>query len=169
MCCENVWKRIVPFALALAVGLLGVSILQKVSFADKNQLNVKSVNKITYCKRGEGVSPGMGKGFSTNLDKESSDLDKESLDNSRLVQIISKPRANYSSQARANQTQGTVKLRVDFQANGQIGDVTPVNYLPDGLTEEAIEAAKQIKFKPAAVNGEPISVTKQVEYSFTIY
>jgi TonB family protein len=65
--------------------------------------------------------------------------------------------------------QGTVALRVVFTASGQIGSVSPVKGLSDGLTEQAIAAAKEIKFEPAKKNGVPQTVTKQVQYSFTIY
>lgn len=85
------------------------------------------------------------------------------------VKIIAKPRANYTDQARQNQVQGTVTLRVTFSANGQIADISPVSGLSYGLTEQAIAAARSIKFEPAKKNGVPYTVTKQVQYSFTIY
>lgn len=85
------------------------------------------------------------------------------------MKIVAKPRANYTDTARQNQVQGTVTLRVTFLANGQIGSISPVSGLPYGLTEQAIAAARSIKFEPQMVNGEPKSVTKQVQYSFTIY
>jgi TonB family protein len=85
------------------------------------------------------------------------------------MKIVSKPRANYTDTARQNQVQGTVTLRVTFLANGQIGSISPVSGLPYGLTEQAIAAARSIRFEPQMVNGNPVAVTKQVQYSFTIY
>jgi TonB family protein len=85
------------------------------------------------------------------------------------LKIISKPRANYTDAARQNQIQGTVTLRVTFLESGHIGSVSPISGLPDGLTEQAMAAAAQIRFEPANKNGEPITVTKSVQYSFTIY
>jgi len=85
------------------------------------------------------------------------------------VKIIAKPKALYSDPARQNQVQGTVRLRVTFSANGQIAGISAVSGLPYGLTEQAIAAARAIKFEPAKKNGVPISVTKQVEYNFTMY
>jgi TonB family protein len=166
MCCKIFWKRIVPFALALMFGLLAVNILQKVNPASKTLENLKPVNKIIYSERGTGASSCFGNKFDTNLNNESS---KTSRSGSNNVQIISKPRANYTDAARQNNIQGTVTLRVVFLANGQIGDVSPVNSLPHGLTKEAMSAAKQIRFEPAMENGIPQSVVKQVQYSFTIY
>jgi hypothetical protein len=60
-------------------------------------------------------------------------------------------------------------LRVTFLASGQIGGIASVNGQPYGLTEQAIAAARQLKFEPAKRNGVPQTVIKQVQYSFTLY
>lgn len=83
--------------------------------------------------------------------------------------IISKPRANYTDAARQNQVTGVVRVRVTFLPSGAIGSVTPLNSLPYGLTEQAISAAKQIRFEPQKSNGSPVAVTKVIEYSFSIF
>jgi TonB family protein len=85
------------------------------------------------------------------------------------LKIIAKPRAQYTDEARQNQVQGTVVLKVTLLANGSIGSVVPVTRLGYGLTEKAIAAARQIQFEPKKVNGVPVSVTKTVEYNFNIY
>lgn len=85
------------------------------------------------------------------------------------ARIILKPRSNYTEAARKNQVQGKVVLKVTFQANGAIGDVTVVSGLKFGLTEEAIKAARRIVFIPPQRDGVRYSVTKWVEYTFTIY
>ena len=85
------------------------------------------------------------------------------------VKIISKPRPGYTDSARVNNIQGTVVLRVTFLANGQVGGVSVVKGLPNGLTEQAIAAAKGIRFEPAKKGGTPYAVNKNVEYSFTIF
>ena len=85
------------------------------------------------------------------------------------IKIIAKPHPNYTVEARANFIEGDVLLRVVFLAKGKIGNITPVKELPFGLTEQAIEAARQIKFEPMIKNGQATTVVKQVQYSFTIY
>ena len=85
------------------------------------------------------------------------------------IKFISKPKASYTDQARTNQIQGTVRLRVTFSASGQIGSISPVSGLPYGLTEQAIAAARQIRFEPAKRNGVAIPTTAVVEYNFNIY
>jgi tetratricopeptide (TPR) repeat protein len=85
------------------------------------------------------------------------------------VKIISKPRAGYTDAARASQTQGTIKLAVEFGADGDIKAVFPFQTLPDGLTENCVESVKKIKFEPATKDGKAYSVIKIISYSFTIY
>jgi len=41
--------------------------------------------------------------------------------------------------------------------------------LPYGLTEQAIAAAKSIRFEPAKKDGVAITKIKQIDYSFTLY
>ena len=88
---------------------------------------------------------------------------------STALKIISKPRALYTDTARQSQVQGTVRLRVTFLASGQVGSISTISGLGGGLTEQAISAAKQLRFEPAKVNGIAKNVTKQVEYNFTLY
>ena len=83
--------------------------------------------------------------------------------------IISKPRAAYTDAARTNQVTGSVLLKVTLLASGQVGSITPVRRLPHGLTEQAIAAARLIRFEPKKVNGQPVSVVITVDYGFTIY
>ncbi len=85
------------------------------------------------------------------------------------LKIVAKPRPGYTEDARKNGTQGTVVLRVTFLANGQIGPISTVRGLPNGLTEQAIAAARRISFEPPKRNGIPSAITRTIEYSFTMY
>lgn len=85
------------------------------------------------------------------------------------IKIISKPSAKYTDAARQNQVTGVVRLKITFLASGAVGNISPVSGLPYGLTEQAISAARQIKFEPQKKNGSAVAVTKTIEYSFTIY
>lgn len=91
------------------------------------------------------------------------------LNNTNNLQITGKPRAEYTDLARFYQVEGTVTLRVTFLADGNIGEIKPETKLPFGLTINAVNAAKQIKFLPPTKDGVPYSVTKRVHYSFTLY
>lgn len=85
------------------------------------------------------------------------------------VKILSKPSVKYTDEARKNGTQGTVVLRVTFLANGSIGPISTVRGLPNGLTEQAIAAARSIRFEPARQNGIPRQSVIPIEFSFRIY
>ena len=85
------------------------------------------------------------------------------------LKITAKPKAQYTDAARAQDVQGVVRLKIALLANGSVGSITPINELPFGLTEQAIAAARQIKFEPRRVNGVPQTAIVTFEYSFTIY
>ncbi len=85
------------------------------------------------------------------------------------LQILSKPKATYTDAARTNNVQGSVRLKFTLLASGAVGSITPVTRLPHGLTEQAIAAARQIRFKPKMINGVPQSVVVTFYYVFNIY
>jgi TonB family protein len=85
------------------------------------------------------------------------------------AQIFEKPKPSYTDSARQNNIQGTVTLRVVLSANGSIGKISPVRGLSHGLTEQAIAAAKRIRFTPAMKDGRAVSVAVTVEYNFSVY
>ncbi len=85
------------------------------------------------------------------------------------IKILSKPRPGYTDSARQANIQGTVILRVTFLGSGGIGSISTVKGLPNGLTEQAIAAARRINFDPAKRDGIGQTVTKQIEYTFSIY
>ncbi len=165
MRCKTFWQRIVPFAVTLVFGFLAGNILHE------EQTDTKSLENINFHKQtsysGDGTGYGSCKG--TRFGKSNSDKSSISHSKTKPLQIISKPRPVYTDAARQNQIQGTVALRVTFTASGEIGGVSPVSNLPYGLTEQAILAARGIRFEPAEKNGTPQTVTKQVQYNFTIY
>lgn len=83
--------------------------------------------------------------------------------------ITSRPKPNFTELARVYSVSGTVLLRVTFGADGRIGAITPFRRLPFGLTESAIKAAEQIQFRPRIESGKPVTTSRTVEYSFTLY
>ncbi|HXH71099.1 MAG TPA: TonB family protein [Pyrinomonadaceae bacterium] len=125
---------------------------------------------------GSGVGDGTGSG--TGSGREGAGVKSppppppkkaEPVGPTTAVVITAKPRPGYTNEARQNQFTGTVTLRVTFLASGQIGSISPISGQPYGLTEQAIAAARQIRFEPAKKNGVPQTITKQVQYSFTLY
>lgn len=85
------------------------------------------------------------------------------------MKILSKPGPIYTESARVNQVQGVVTLRAVFSASGQVTNISVLKGLPNGLSEQAIAAARQIKFIPAMKDGRAVSVSMVVEYNFNLY
>lgn len=113
-----------------------------------------------------GNGPGGGGGNPPPVRTPTPKPTPEVVVASEPLRIISKPRANYTEAARTAQVTGTVVLKIVFNANGSIGGITVVKGLPYGLTETAISAARQIRFEPATRNGQPVSVSRPIEYAF---
>ncbi len=82
--------------------------------------------------------------------------------------ILYREKAKYTDEARKAGIGGNVTLRVVFGDDGNVRDIKVIRGLPFGLTEQAIIAAKKIRFEPAYKNGEPISVRGNLEFSFNI-
>jgi TonB family protein len=85
------------------------------------------------------------------------------------ARVLSKPEPVYTEAARSKRVIGTVVLRCVFTAEGAVTHCLIVKALPLGLTEQAIGAAKQVKFVPAMVDGRPVSMYIQMEYNFNLY
>lgn len=100
-------------------------------------------------------------------DQSSKDVDlpgSESL--STRAQIIRKPTPEYTEEARRNQTSGTIVLFTMFDVDGTVKAIVPIVSLPNGLTEQAIIAARGVKFNPASKNGKPVPQFIRIEYNF---
>ena len=116
---------------------------------------------------GSGFGTGNGGGTGTGTDGEAPPTRPVGV--TQKYKILAKPRADYTNLAREKVVQGTVRLKVVFLASGQIGSISSISGLPYGLTEQAIAAARQIRFEPAKRNGVPVSSSVTLEYGFTIY
>lgn len=82
---------------------------------------------------------------------------------------LNKPRPNYTEEARKNKVQGSVRARLLVGADGQVKQVKISGAgLPNGLSEEAIQAAKQMRFQPAMKNGEKVAYWVIVEIEFNL-
>lgn len=103
-------------------------------------------------------------------EKKSDDEKKtEPIKYSRPVIVLRKVQARYTDSARQQGVQGSVMLRVVFRADAQIGEITVIKKLSGGLTENAVEAVRKIKFLPAEIDGKAVDTTRTVSYTFTIY
>lgn len=85
----------------------------------------------------------------------------------RLV-IQAKPEPGYTEEARRNGTDGRIRLRAIFGADGKVHHPLATRPLPHGLTGQAFEAARRIRFQPATIDGRPVSQFLVLEYAFAL-
>jgi TonB family protein len=90
-------------------------------------------------------------------------------DVTRKAIILSKPEPWYTDEARQSGVTGTVILRAVLSSSGEVKNIKTVRGLPLGLTEQAIEAARNIKFIPAEKDGRLVSMYFQLEYNFGLH
>lgn len=68
------------------------------------------------------------------------------------------PTPMYTEEARKARIQGVVVVQTIIDDQGHVTDVDVLKPLTLGLTESAVETVKQWTFKPATLNGKPVSV-----------
>jgi protein TonB len=83
--------------------------------------------------------------------------------------LLNSPRPNYTEEARKNKIQGVVRVRILVGVDGSVKQVRIISGLPDGLNENAIQAAYQMRFRPAMKGGQPVSYwMNNVEIEFNL-
>jgi len=129
-------------------------------------------------KRG-GVGPGIGPGEGPGEDGgkwggtyspggRPGDTEIAQVVDTRPLPL-NRPRPNYTEEARKNKVQGVVRARVLVAADGAVRQVKLVGAgLPDGLNEEAIRAAYQMRFRPATRGGQPVAHWVSLEIEFNL-
>ena len=84
------------------------------------------------------------------------------------VNILDKPRPEYTAEGRTLKIEGDVVLEMVFLASGSIQVNRVVSGLGHGLDEAATRAAQQIKFKPAKREGQPVDFPARVRIEFRL-
>jgi len=74
----------------------------------------------------------------------------------------------YTNEARQAGVSGSIVLQLSLDEQGHVTSVKTVAGLPNGLTENAIAAAKNSTFTPAAVNGKPAKGIGTITYNFKV-
>lgn len=84
------------------------------------------------------------------------------------VDILDKPRPEYTAEGRSLKLEGDVVIEVVFLANGTMQVNRVISGLGHGLDEAAVRAATQIKFKPAKRDGQPVDQPARVRIEFRL-
>jgi TonB family protein len=85
-----------------------------------------------------------------------------------MVDILDKPRPQYSAEGRTLRLEGDVVLDLVFQADGTVQVNQVISGLGHGLDEAAVRAAQQIKFKAAKRDGQPVDFPARVRIEFRL-
>jgi TonB family protein len=84
------------------------------------------------------------------------------------LEILFKPRPDYTEEARRARIEGDVVLEVLLTASGTLRVLRVIRGLGHGLDQNALDAAAKIRFRPAAENGHPIDTVATIRISFQI-
>jgi TonB family protein len=157
-------------------GWYELRVVNSVNSNEPDAVAIKFLESLKVANNQKGISIGEGanaiigdKSVQTEVIIEKTPKMPASEVKSIPLKIVFHPRANYSDEARKNEINGVVRLKVTFLANGSIGSISVVSGLPYGLTETAITAARKIVFIPSHSGSKHITVSKIVEYRFTLY
>ncbi|HEY0083759.1 MAG TPA: energy transducer TonB [Pyrinomonadaceae bacterium] len=155
----SVLKRALPFILTLLVGVAVGGGLRRAERA------AEPVGREVSCRMRQRqvamMRPPAPSSFETEV--------FTAKDVTRKAVINHKPEPHYTVDARRNNLTGTVRLRMVLAADGTVRQIVPLATLPDGLTDQAVAAARNIEFTPASKDGRAVSQYVTVEYNFNIY
>ena len=84
------------------------------------------------------------------------------------VQLLEKPKPEYTAEGRNLKIEGDVVIDVVFLANGTVQINRVVSGLGHGLDESAVRAAQNIRFKPAKRLTEPVDFPARVRIEFRL-
>jgi TonB family protein len=84
------------------------------------------------------------------------------------VEILFKPKPEYTDEARNMKLEGEVLIKVLFTATGEVRVLDVIQGLGHGLDKNAIRAAQQIRFKPAQRDGQSVDSTATVHIVFQL-
>src|SRR5262249_49345608 len=135
--------KLLQVSITLKSGEVITGLLVKI---DNNSVDFKVKDILQSVPTSQVLQISFGAPSSTTAKNDSTDpvFDSQAPVTSKKPVILYKEKASYTDQARRNLVQGEVILNLTFNANGTISDIHVLRGLPDGLTEQAIKAAKKI-------------------------
>ncbi len=83
-------------------------------------------------------------------------------------ELMGEVKIPYPEEAKKNEIEGSVRLKVTVDEKGAVTDVVVVNGPGYGLNEAAREALRRFRFKPATKNGEAVGTTFMYTYTFLL-
>ena len=111
---------------------------------------------------GDGLGPGEGGGTGGGVYRPGNGVE--------IPRMLRNVTPNYTAEAMRAKVQGVVLVEAVVLPDGSVGDVTVIRSLDKvfGLDEEAVKAARQMRFLPGTRFGEPVAVLVTIELSFAL-
>ena len=130
------------------------------------KVNMLAVIALLTCVAGANAEPGDEPNLGPCRDQNYSRLIfSEPEVGRRPVRIFEMPKAEYPEPAFHAGVSGKVVLSVRFLAAGRVGTVEVLSG-PQAFAEEAVKAARRIRFLPARQDGRLTNSAEIVEYHF---
>jgi len=83
-------------------------------------------------------------------------------DVTQMASMKEQVQVSYTAEAVQNKVEGKIVLQLVVCSNGRVSDITVDEALPFGLTERAVEEIRKVRFQPALLGAQPVTVmTKQ--------
>jgi protein TonB len=107
-------------------------------------------------RAGDGGNVGGGKGAGANL---------------IMPIVLHSVTPRYTAEAMRARLEGSVLVGAIVHADGSVRDVRVIRSLDSvfGLDQAAVHAARQWRFRPGLIAGEPVSVAITIQLSFTVH
>ena len=81
-------------------------------------------------------------------------------------EFLNRTKPVYTEEADRADVTATVEALVLFRASGEVADIDIVRWAGFGLEESAVQAIRQLNFRPETRDGKPIAVRALVRYNF---
>lgn len=87
---------------------------------------------------------------------------------SKKLKVVSKPSPNFDRSVN-EKPPVIITVAVEFKADGTIGIVVPFQDKASRHEAAAIEAARNIRFEAAEIDGKPVTTVVALEYAYRVY
>jgi TonB family protein len=108
--------------------------------------------------RAQGSSSETGRSRGEHVYRVSGDV--------KPPRAVSSPQPNYPQKARQNHVEGQVVILLTVDSDGRPRDLEVKQGISAELDQAAMDAAEKWRFKPATLQGKPVSVRIAIEFNF---
>lgn len=82
--------------------------------------------------------------------------------------LVRKVQPVYPKSAKLNHEQGTVELQAVISKDGVPAEIRVVSSPGDDLSQSALEAVRQWRYRPTLLNGNPVEITTKIVVNYTL-